>query len=188
VTAPTDERTLAAIQAIARAAMGEVDYHALYRARVLKQNDDGTCEVRPEDPRIPATSKVPIRYGTPGQNVKLAGGAQCLVGFEIGAPGTPPKMIVVAWESGEVDEATIEASSTIKLKSGAVELALGAGRNVSCVGDFAQISGPILCTVTLGAPGATGPAALGTPTPAVITLLVPVMAPLVSGSPAVKAP
>lgn len=183
--APTDERTLAALQAIARAALPAVDYHALYRARVVKQNGDGTCEIRPDDPRIPQTSKVPIRYGTPGQSVKLAGGARCLIGFEFGEASAPPRMVVTAWETGTVDEATVEAESTIKLKAGVVELAVGAARSVACVGDFAQVGGtiPIPCMIQLP----SGPNT-GSPTPATILFPVPIMAPIVSGSSGVKAP
>lgn len=185
MSAPTDERTLAALQAIAKAALGEVDYHAFYRGRVVSQNPDGTCEIKPDDPRIPPTSKVPIRYGAPGQSIKLSGGAQCLVGFEIGSPGTPPKMVVVAWETATVDEATVEAESTIRLKSGVVELAVGAARSVACVGDFVQVGGtiPIPCLIQLP----TGPNT-GAPQPATLLFPVPLMAPIVSGSSGVKAP
>jgi hypothetical protein len=184
---PADARTLAALLHIARQALPQVDYLGEYRAKIISQNADGTCEVQPDDVRIPATSKVPIRYGTPGQSVKLKlkPGARAVIGFELGAADAPPRMIVTAWETASVEEATLEASSTIKIKAGVVELAYGAARNVACVGDFAQVGGPnpIPCLIQMP----TGPNT-GAPQPATITFPVPVMAPIVSGSSGAKAP
>jgi hypothetical protein len=88
-----------------------VDYLALYPAKVLKQNADGTLELVPDDARIPHTSNVPIRLGIPGTTVKVAVAARVLLGFENASPSQP---VATLWEA-----------------SGLVELVFGAVANDS---------------------------------------------------------
>lgn len=188
-----DERTLGALAFLARAALSEVDYLGQHRATVVSQNADGTCEVKPDDPRIPPTSKVPVRYGAPGQSVKLAAGARAIVSFErrLDAQNQPEfRLVVVGWEAGEVDELEFKAATT-RIRSGVVELGVGASRSAAAVGDFAQFGGalPLQGVATFGVPGGPAtPVVAGTPFPVLLQFPVPIMAPIVSGSGGVKVP
>lgn len=64
-----------------------VDYKAFYPSKILKQNGDGSLDLKPDDPRIPGCSNVPLR-GLPGIAVKLSGG-RALLGFEGSDPSKP---------------------------------------------------------------------------------------------------
>ncbi len=174
-----DERTLGAFRALVRH-LAPLDCLAEYRVRVVKQNDDGTCEVKPDDARIPALSKVPVRYGAPGESVKLKAGARALLGFEDGDESKP---VVTGWESGEVDERELSATSKTTIKSGVTLLGVGAARAVAGVGDFGQLGGPvpIPCVFVLSSVPTPGQPVVGT-----IQFPVPVMVPLVSGSGSAK--
>lgn len=92
----------------------QLDTLALYPARVVAQNADGTLELKPDDPRWPGFSKVPIRLGIPGATVKLTAG-RVLLGFAGGDPQSP---IAELWEGG----ATV---TEIALAGGAQYVALG---------------------------------------------------------------
>lgn len=81
------DRVKGAFQAFVRSVVGQVDYYAFYPSKVVSQNSDGSLEVKPDNPAIPACSKVPIR-GLPGVVVKVSGG-RVLLGFEGGNPAMP---------------------------------------------------------------------------------------------------
>jgi hypothetical protein len=114
------DRLTRSVGAIVRHLTAHIDYFALYPAKLVSQNDDGTLELKPDDSRLPGLSKVPIRYGIPGVTVKVASGARVLVGFEGGDPAAP---VATLWESGSVTELTIDATSDIKVNGGSAAVA-----------------------------------------------------------------
>jgi len=68
----------------------QTDYFALYPARVVAQNVDGTLEVRLDSPAMPGMSRLPIRHGLPGVTaIEVQTGARVLVGFEGAQPSKP---------------------------------------------------------------------------------------------------
>jgi hypothetical protein len=68
----------------------QTDYFALYPARVVRQNADGTIDVKVDSPKMPGMSKLPIRHGVPGVTaLEVATGARVLVGFEGAQPSKP---------------------------------------------------------------------------------------------------
>lgn len=87
------DRLKGAFAALTRAVMSKVDFFALYPCKVLKQNSDGTLELKPENSKLPGFSQVPIRYTVPGMRVELTGkdlgGCRALVGFDGGDPRKP---------------------------------------------------------------------------------------------------
>lgn len=161
---PDTSRLLAALSALVNSLVERVDFYALYPARVVAQNDDGTLEVRPDHPRLPALSRVPIRYGIPGLSIKLVDQARVLMGFEGGSPEAP---YVSAWASGAVAEYAIETTAKVTVKSPAVFLGDEDGaRPVARVGDpvagllssgtiisgSSAVTGPFVATVTIPSP------------------------------------
>lgn len=91
-------------------ALQRVDYYALYTAKVVKQNTNGTLELQPEDARfqalLPGLTSVPIRYGIPGVKVEIPAGGRVAVGFEGGNPQFP---VVVFWDNSLVTKLVMEA-------------------------------------------------------------------------------
>jgi hypothetical protein len=73
-----------------RASRPTLDYFALYRAEVVVQSADrSTVDVVPDDKRLPAMSKVPLKLSIPGATVVIGPGAGILVGWENGDPQKP---------------------------------------------------------------------------------------------------
>jgi hypothetical protein len=72
------------LHAIIDARTARIDFLAVYPAKVVAQNADGTLELQPEDSRLAGFSKVPIRHGLPGCVVKVQAGATVVLGFENG--------------------------------------------------------------------------------------------------------
>ncbi len=114
------DRLTRAVGAVVRHLTAHLDYFALYPAKLVSQNEDGTLELKPDDSRLPGVSKVPIRYGIPGVTVKVASGARVLLGFEGGDPQQP---VATLWEKGSVTEMTIDASTDIKVNGGSKAVA-----------------------------------------------------------------
>lgn len=108
------DRIKGALEALLRTLFSRVDYLALYPAKVVAQNSDGTLELTPDDSRVPGLSKVPVRYGLPGVQAKVAAGARVLLGFSGGDPGAP---VATLWEPGSLNDLTVAASSSILLGS-----------------------------------------------------------------------
>jgi hypothetical protein len=75
-----------------------LDYLALYPARVVAQNADGTLELKVDDARVGGLSKVAIRYGIPGVKAEVAANSRVLLGFEGGDPQRP---VATLWELTE---------------------------------------------------------------------------------------
>jgi hypothetical protein len=105
------DRLKANLIELVRVAFPGIDYQALYPARVVAQNVDGTLELQPDSARLPGLSHIPIRLGIPGASVKVSAGARVLVGFAGGSPAAP---IATLWEAGGLVELAITAT-TIKL-------------------------------------------------------------------------
>lgn len=103
-----DSRSLAGVIArlVERIVGPRIDALAAYPARVVSQNADGTLEVRPDSPKLPPMTRVPIRYGVPGVSAKVSAGARVLVEF---ASGDTSKPVATVWESASVTELTITA-------------------------------------------------------------------------------
>lgn len=65
------------------------DFQRPWDAKVIKQNDDGTLELRLFDERIPHLSRVPYLAGAPGLTLKMNAGAYVAVEFLNGDPTRP---------------------------------------------------------------------------------------------------
>lgn len=101
--------------------MRRVDWYAWYPARVLAQGSDGLLELKPDNPRIPGLSKVPLRLGLPGTRVNVLSGARVLVGFEGGEPSRP---VAALWERPSCAEIALDPSLTLFLGDGATQAAM----------------------------------------------------------------
>lgn len=108
------DRTLGAFKAIIQRFVGNwilgprMDYLAKYPATAVTQNGDGTLEIQPDDSRLPSLSSVPIRYGVPGVEARIANGGRVRLEFDAGDPARP---IVTVWESASVTALTFNGGS-----------------------------------------------------------------------------
>lgn len=138
-----------------RAVAGPIDYHALYLATVVKDHGDGTSDVRPDDARLPAMTRVkmsalPLVY-------ELEPGAQALLGF---TSSLEPYVVTVLSGSLKRLEAQVGASkitaepSKLVLEQGASSVELSSGA--------LTLDGPV---IKLGK-GASTPVLLSTRVPA----------------------
>lgn len=117
-----------AIAVIVRALTAKYDYHALYPAKVIAQNGDGTLELKPEDETMPGVSRVPIRVGIPGVSVTVKPSARVLMGFEAGDPQRP---IATLWDTAAVEK--------IEMNAAVVDMRAGKGRSIACNGDMVMV-------------------------------------------------
>lgn len=99
-----------------------LDALAAYPAKVITQHADGTLDVRPDSPRLPPMTSVPIRYGVPGVSAKVSAGARVLVEFAGGDTSSP---VATVWESASVTELSLDAT----------KIRIGGDRNVALEGD-----------------------------------------------------
>lgn len=91
------DRMKVSLTAFVRSLTQRYDYAAVYPCVVLGQNGDGSLELRPESPAVPAQSKVPVRWPAPGiAKATVSAGARVLLEFENADPTRP---IVTAWEN-----------------------------------------------------------------------------------------
>lgn len=72
-------------------------YMRAFPASVLRQNADGTLELKLDDINVPGLSAVPIREFAPGVSVQVAASSRCRVVFAGGNPQSPE---VVSFEAG----------------------------------------------------------------------------------------
>lgn len=86
-----------ALEAVISRVMRRVDYHALYPARVVAQNADGSLDLVPDSERVPSCQRVPVRT-LRGLSVEVAAGARVLLGYEAGDPALP---VALLWEPGD---------------------------------------------------------------------------------------
>ncbi len=120
----SEDRQTRALRAIVERHTAHYDFLGEFRAKVVKQADDGTLEVKPENPRVPGMTKVPIRNGLPGVEVKVAAGAYVLVRFEDGDPGRPSAGL---FDPGSLKELKITAAGPISLDAGSGDVAVKGG-------------------------------------------------------------
>lgn len=115
------DRLGASIVRVVRHEVRELDYHALYPARVLAQANDLTnVDVLPDTDRIPPQLGVPLRTG-PGVELKVnvgAGGARVLLGFE---NADPQRMYAVPFETGGLVEWHFAGTSPVGRVGDAVD-------------------------------------------------------------------
>ncbi len=105
----------------------QIDYRALYPAKVVMQAADGTLDLKPDDARLgPSLTKVPIRTPAPDVVIKVQPGAYVLVGFEAGKPRAPYASL---WQSGAIISMAIGGSTdaaALASKVDALEIAFNA--------------------------------------------------------------
>lgn len=104
----SSQRLTGALKNLIRQTIGHVDFYAHYKAKVLSQSaDNKTVDVQPDSPRLPKMSRIPLRLGVPGVEVKLSPGCYVMVGWDAGDPAKP-----YAWEPhGSVLKLTITVGS-----------------------------------------------------------------------------
>lgn len=135
------ERLVSIVEAILGS---RLDYRAAYPAKVAMQHADGTLDLVPDSDRVPACTKVPIRYGVPGVSAKVAVGARALLEF---AEGDPSKPIATVWESASVTELTVRGT----------KVRLGDGdRAVACNGDPVVVFVDVVTAGRIAALATTG--------------------------------
>jgi hypothetical protein len=61
-----------------------VHLHPMTPCKVVSQNEDGTLELIADSRKVAAPPKVPLRHGLPFTDVRIAPGAEVLLGFENG--------------------------------------------------------------------------------------------------------
>ncbi len=140
-----------------------VDFLALYPAKVVTQNSDGTLEAKPDSLRLPGLSRVPIRAGLPGVDIKVAAGARVLIGF---AEGDPARPLALIW--GE---------------PGMTELHIGGERPVARQGDQVVLTMPSVVPITGVVTGPSGPM----PFTGTIQIPTPLIGAILTGSGRLKA-
>ena len=140
----------AALASFITRVMRRTDYHALYPARVVSQGVDDTIDVRMDDSKMPALSKVPIRTFAPEVVIKVTPGARVLIGFEAGDPRLPYASL---WQSGAVVSVALAGNS-----DAAALAALVLARLTSIQSDFNSHT-------HLYSPGPSPAAATATPVP-----------------------
>lgn len=134
-----------ALTKIVRQMTRTIDFLAMYPARVVKQNGDGTLELRLSSERMPSMSRIPIRYGVPGVRAKVKAGSFVAVEFERGSPASP---VATVWDRESVSELTIKADNVVV---DAADIVAQNGRPLARLGDSVQV----ICT-------APGTPAIGT--------------------------
>lgn len=84
------DKTKQTLAAFVRGIFQRVDYLAMYACNVVSQNGDGTLEMKPDDPRLPASfSHVPMRLGIPGCTATITTPTRALIGWYEGDPSKP---------------------------------------------------------------------------------------------------
>ncbi len=136
------DRLLGALRATVQALVGRVDYLALYPCKVVAQQASGLLDLRPETPRLPDLSGVPLRVGLPGARVEVPQGGRVLVGFEGGDPRLP---FACLFETG---------ATATKIKLDATEIVLnGGGARVARVGDATEAHAHTVTHALVAPPG-----------------------------------
>lgn len=105
----TFDRVKAGLAAFVQGVFPQVDYLALYPARVVAQGGPNAFDVQPDDPRIPGMSGIPLRLPFPGFTITLNASAspRCMVGWAGGNPALP---FACLWESPGAGTIAIDAA------------------------------------------------------------------------------
>lgn len=91
-----------------------LDYCALYPCTVVAQRADGSLDLQPETPTLPAPQAVPYRT-LPGIALTVPAGARVLLGFEGADPARP---VALLWELGTVTRLAVNGSTTRAAREG----------------------------------------------------------------------
>lgn len=122
-----------ALTKIVRQMTRTIDFLAAYPARVVKQNGDGSLELKPKSEKMPGMSRIPIRYGVPGVRAKVKAGSFVNVEFEHGDPSAP---VATVWDRESVSELTVKADRVVV---DATDVEVQKGRPLARVGDLVQV-------------------------------------------------
>jgi len=143
-----------------------VDYKALYRARVVTQNIDetgltsGTLELAPLDTRFSTFSNVPIMLGAPGVTVTVEPGSYVFFTFWNGHPG---QVYVASWDPMNAVVTWTATAETIALNPNSGSSTPAAAR----VGDLGRWDPAWLATL-----GEIITAFTGAPPPATLPIII----------------
>lgn len=116
---------LAALERLLSRLTRRVDYTALWPARVVAQQGNGSLDLVPDSPRVAPCQGVPYRT-LRGLSVDVAAGARVLLGYEGGDPSQP---YALAWEIGDATSVRVNGGSTRAAREGdsvSVEIPIGA--------------------------------------------------------------
>jgi hypothetical protein len=78
-------------EAMQRASEAPLNYGQWYPSKVVAQDGDGTVQIYADDPRIRGNgiTRVPLKHGLPGLDVKVKAGERVILFFEDGDPKKP---------------------------------------------------------------------------------------------------
>lgn len=127
------DRIRGALETLVRKTL-RVDRFGAYFCKVVSQNSDGTLELLPDLPKIPGTSKVPIKLGVPGITVKVKPGARVALTWD-GGDFTKPRATV--WDSDGLDTITITAKTKVVID--APDIVAQKGRPLARLGDMVMV-------------------------------------------------
>jgi hypothetical protein len=169
----SSDRAREGLDAYLASKLAPLDYFGNYAARVDAQNGDLTLELRPDTDRLPGLSKVPIRHGLPGVEVKVKTGARVMIGFDGGDPQRPYAMLFET--SAHLLELVITAETKVTVKAPLIYLAGdGDARPVARQGDVVECilppSMPLIGTIPAG------------PFEGVLTVVEPILGVIDTGS------
>lgn len=74
-------------------------WSTLHPSTVIKQDADGTLQVKPDSATVPPMAGVPLRTGIPSATVEVSAGARVLLAFENSDPTKP--MAIPAWDADD---------------------------------------------------------------------------------------
>lgn len=107
-------KLLAGLEKIIRRVTRRVDYCALYPCTVVAQRADGSLDLQPETPALPAPQAVPYRT-LPGVTLTVPTGTRVLLGFEDADPARP---VALLWELGTVTRLAVNGATTRAAREG----------------------------------------------------------------------
>jgi hypothetical protein len=97
------------VRSIVRGLMPETDYLALHPCIVIKQDADGTLQLKPDSSRVPALAGVALRTFAPEVDVRVEKGARVLLGFAGGQADAPYACL---WGTGSLTTVTVGSGSS----------------------------------------------------------------------------
>lgn len=137
------DRVKAAWLALLGAGTPRVDYYTTYRCKVLKQSADlSKVDIKPDDPRIPQRSDVPIKWGLPGVRAKIAPGCFMNHGWDDGDPSKP--YAILPENGASVLELYLTGSTKIVLNNGALNVARATDQVTGQAGPYPLANGQIV--------------------------------------------
>jgi hypothetical protein len=113
----------------------------LFPGKVNQQDDDGTLQITPDDPTLPALTKVPIRTFLPGATIKVDSDCRVLVAFEGGDPARPVAMLFEG-DASKLKELIVQTADGAKVtlkQGGSVDVTPGSGQDLTFNGGDAEV-------------------------------------------------